>query len=428
MEPRGKHVRRRAWWSRWWAIGAALVLIAGVVTAVAVSVTASGKASPTKKQVAASKARVATDQALALRAAQVQLAAAVTVAPPSGTTGVALDAAVTVATTAGTLTSVQVADAAGAPLTGVLAPSRLAWRSAGALQPGATYRVVATVTHNGVIAQRAATFTTVVPTALVTASVWPSNGLSVGVGQPIVFTFNHYVDTAAARAAVLSHISVSMSRPVPGGWYWFSDVELHFRPATFWPSGERIAVKADLDGWNAANGRWGSGQIADSFTIGAARISVANLQTEKMTVTQNGVTIATYPISGGRTQFPTMNGTHIVLDRSSVVRMNSATVGIPVNSPNGYNELVYDDVHISDSGEYVHAAPWSVGDQGVVNVSHGCINVSPANALAFFNFSRVGDVVEVVGGPRPPAAGDHGVMDWSTAWSQWTPAAVHALA
>ena len=79
-------------------------------------------------------------------------------------------------------------------------------------------------------AQRITTFATVVPTALVTASVWPSAGLSVGVGQPIVFMFDHDVDTAAAQHAVLSHISVSMSRPVPGGWYWFSDDELHFRP------------------------------------------------------------------------------------------------------------------------------------------------------------------------------------------------------
>jgi lipoprotein-anchoring transpeptidase ErfK/SrfK len=221
-------------------------------------------------------------------------------------------------------------------------------------------------------------------------------------------------------------MSVSMSKPVAGGWHWFSADELHFRPATFWPAGDRITVTGDLDGWNAANGRWGSGQISDSFNVGSARVSVANLSTDEMTVTENGATVATYPISGGRAQYPTMNGTHIVLDRESVVRMDSATVGIPVNSPNGYDELVYDDVHISDSGEYVHAAPWSVGSQGVTNVSHGCINVSPANAQAFFDFSRIGDVVEVVGGPRPPVAGDHGVMDWSTAWSQWTPAAVHA--
>ena len=79
-----------------------------------------------------------------------------------------------------------------------------------------------------------------------------------------MFTFNHYVDTAAAQAAVLSHITVSMSKPVPGGWYWFSADELHFRPETYWPSGEQVTVTADLDGWNAGNGRWGSGQLTDT--------------------------------------------------------------------------------------------------------------------------------------------------------------------
>ena len=79
-------------------------------------------------------------------------------------------------------------------------------------------------------------------------------------------------------------------------------------------------------------------------------------------------------------------------------------------------------MHISDSGEYVHAAPWSVDSQGQSNVSHGCINLSDANAQAFFEFSRVGDVVLVGGGPRPPEVGDHGVMDWDTAWNEFTPA------
>jgi hypothetical protein len=78
-------------------------------------------------------------------------------------------------------------------------------------------------------------------------------------------------------------------------------------------------------------------------------------------------------------------------------------------------------VHISDSGEYVHAAPWSVTSQGRANVSHGCINLSPANATAFFDFSRVGDIVVVTGSSRPAAVGDHGVMDWGTPWSQYTP-------
>ncbi len=258
--------------------------------------------------------------------------------------------------------------------------------------------------------------------------MFPNGGLTVGVAQPIVVRFDHFVDDAAARAAVLSHFTIIESRPVPGGWHWFNDRELHFRPKSFWPTGEKITIVADFDGWNAGAGRWGQGGVLTQFSTGHARVSIANLATDKMTVTDNGKVVATYPFSGGKPTDPTMNGTHIVLDRESVVRMISSTNGIPVNSPDGYDELVYSDVHISDSGEYVHAAPWSVASQGRTNVSHGCINLSPADALSFFAFSRVGDVVAVVGGPRPPARGDHGVMDWETSWDQWTPAVVHGIA
>jgi lipoprotein-anchoring transpeptidase ErfK/SrfK len=407
-------------------IGGTVVLVAGATAAGASVATRSH--GPSRAQIAAAKAKIATDQTLALHAAQAQLAGAVSVSPAPGAANVPLDAPVTVSTSAGTLIAVQVTDASGGAVPGTLATSGLQWSSTGPLQPTSTFRVLATVANNGVSAQRATTFSTLTPAGLVTASVYPSDGMQVGVGQPIVLTFNHYVDTAAAQAAVLAHISVSMSRPVPGGWHWFSARELHFRPETYWPAGERITVTANLDGWDATNGRWGSGQVNDSFSIGDARISTANLQSEQMTVTLNGKVVDTFPISGGRQQYPTMAGTHVVLDRESVVHMVSSTVGIPVNSPNGYDEFVYNDVHISDSGEYVHSAPWSVGSQGVTNVSHGCINMSPANSLIFFNFSRVGDVVQVVGSPRPPVAGDHGVMDWTTAWGQWTPATVHQLA
>ena len=47
-------------------------------------------------------------------------------------------------------------------------------------------------------------------------------------------------------------------------------------------------------------------------------------------------------------------------------------------------------VRISDSGEFVHAAPWSVAQQGNTNVSHGCINMSTERAAWFFNFSQPG--------------------------------------
>jgi lipoprotein-anchoring transpeptidase ErfK/SrfK/uncharacterized protein with FMN-binding domain len=357
------------------------------------------------------------------------LAAAVVFNPGNGATGVAPNASVSVEAPVGQLSSVSVLSSSGDAVPGSLDPQATTWTSDAALAPQTRYTVTAVVTGpNGLTATAHSTFTTLTPTALVGVSVWPEDVVTVGVGQPIVLRFTQPEVTPSARTGVLGHLHLSLSNPVPVGAYWFSPYELHLRPEHFWPSGEQVAFSYDLDGWNAGSGEWGQGSGSVRFSIGAARISVANLETHEMTVTENGRTVATYPISAGRAQYPTMDGIHIVLDRESQVQMISSTVGIPVNSPDGYDETVYWDVHISDSGEYVHSAPWSVADQGSINVSHGCINLSPANAEAFFNFSRVGDVVEVINGPRAPVPGDHGVMDWSTVpWSAFTPFPVSKL-
>ena len=325
----------------------------------------------------------------------------------------------------GELVTVHVTSSGGVAVAGERSSAADRWQSTGSLAYGTVYRVTAVVSGTGQVqAESNITFRTLTPQASVTASVFPDSGLTLGVGQPVAFRLSQSIDDATARASLISHLSVTESRRVAGGWYWFSHREVHFRPEGFWPTGEQVTVAWDLTGWNAG-GVWGEGSGTVHFGIGDARVSIANLATDQMTVTLNGRTIATYPISGGKPTDPTMAGVHIVLDRQSVVRMNSATNGVPVNSPDGYNELVYEDVHISDTGEYVHAAPWSVSSQGHTNVSHGCINLSPANAAAFFAFSRVGDVVIVTGSPRPPVIGDHGVMDWDTGWSQFTPAATN---
>jgi lipoprotein-anchoring transpeptidase ErfK/SrfK len=353
-----------------------------------------------------------------------ELAGSVRITPASGT-NVAPDAPIVVTAGTGRLATVRVASNAGAAVAGMLSPSGTRWQSTGRLDYGTSYRVTVTATGDaGAHAELTSTFRTLTPATPVGVTVFPTDGLQVGVGQPIVFRFDQPISTPAAQAAVQSHLDVTESQPVVGGWHWFSDTELHFRPQAYWPAHEQITVAWDLRDWNAGNGMWGNSVGVQHFSVGDARVSLANLVTHQMTVTDDGKVVATYPISGGKPTDPTMDGTHIVLDRESVVRMDSATNGVPVNSPDGYDELVYSDAHISDSGEYVHAAPWSVSNQGVSNVSHGCINLSPANAAAFFAFSHVGDVVLVGGSPRPPALGDHGVMDWDTAWNGFAPANV----
>ncbi|MCU1428158.1 MAG: ErfK/YbiS/YcfS/YnhG family protein [Actinomycetia bacterium] len=365
-----------------------------------------------------------------LASARAALSSSVTISPGSGATNVGLDAPVVVATNAGYVRGVRVVATTGARITGALAPSWTSWWSNTALAPGTTYQVSARVVDSdGVTAATvSSTFQTVVPGVTVQARVFPSEGMTVGVGQPIVVRFDHAITDDAARTSVVRHFTLEGTQRVPGGWHWFSAYELHFRPAALWPAGEQVTLTSNLDGWNAGGGIWGSGSQRVHFTIGDAHVAIANLATHVMTVSTNGHTIATYPFSGGRDQYPTMNGTHLVMDRQYAVHMVSSSNGIPVNSPDGYDETVYYDVHISDSGEYVHAAPWSVSSQGRTNVSHGCINLSDANATTFYNYSGVGDIVVVTGGPRAPELGDHGVMDWDTPSDQWTAAVVRSTA
>ena len=45
----------------------------------------------------------------------------------------------------------------------------------------------------------------------------------------------------------------------------------------------------------------------------------------------------------------------------------------------GYRTKIDFAQRLTWGGEFIHAAPWSEGQQGSVNVSHGCVNVSMAN-------------------------------------------------
>ena len=407
--------RGRVWMSR--VIGAVGVVVLLGVVAIGVIVTR------TSRVATGDGPAVRTpDVAAHARVVRARLTSALRIDPAAGATGVPPSAPVVVHAGAGRLVAVHVTTADGKAVAGELAAAN-EWRATEVLAYGTQYRVAASMIGDGqVTAESTTTFSTVAPAATFDTAVWPHTGLTLGVGQPVSFRFSRSIDGEAARAEMLRHISVTESIPVEGGWHWFSNREVHFRPRRLWPTGEQVTVKWDLAGAPSGAGAWGQGRGEARFSIGNARISYANLQTHLMTVTENGRTIATYPISGGKPTDPTMNGYHLVLDRESVVRMTSASNGVPVDSPDGYDELVYDDVHISDTGEYVHAAPWSVNSQGRANVSHGCINLSPANAKSFFDFSRVGDLVIVTGSPRPPVVGDHGVMDWDAKWSEFTPA------
>ncbi len=354
---------------------------------------------------------------MARPAAPVSLAseASVTVLPADGTPAVRPDAHVLVTAERGRLTDVTAA-AGAITLAGTLSPDGQRWQSTAALLPRQRYVVSArAVDRHGVTSLRTTSFTTLTPTAMLAARVAPLQGETVGVGMPIVVFFTADVSD---RRAVQSRLGVTSTPPVEGAWHWFGAREAHYRPRSYWPAGTKVTLHANIAGVWAGGGVWGGASRTVSFAIGASHVSLVNAQTHTMSVRDNGRVVRTFPVSTGRDQYPTASGVHLVLEKTADKIMDSATVGIPRTSPDGYYEHVAWSTRISYSGEFVHAAPWSVASQGRRNVSHGCVNAGVADAKWFFGFSRRGDVVQVVGTPRRLEPGN-GFTDWNMSWAGW---------
>jgi lipoprotein-anchoring transpeptidase ErfK/SrfK len=325
-----------------------------------------------------------------------------------------------IAVTDGELAEVTMVDGAGAEIAGAVTesadnPDAQVWTPETPLAYGTSYTLTATATNaDDEEATASTTFTTVDPETLSTPSIGPLDGMLVGVGMPIRVWFD---DPVADKAAVESHLLVTSTTPTDGSWNWFSDSEVHFRPSTYWPANIDVTLDANLYGVDFGNGIWGEKNRTVSFSIGAKHVSIADAASHQMQVFDGDQLVQTFPISAGSPDNPSYNGPHVVTEMNRDRIMDSSTYGVPVDSPDGYRTPVEYAVRISDSGEFVHAAPWSVAQQGNTNVSHGCINMSTENAAWFFNFTQPGDVVEI----RNSSAGDlrSDIYDWTIPWAEW---------
>ena len=322
--------------------------------------------------------------------------------------------------TNGALTSVAVSEPTGQQIPGTYNSTHDSWQSAGSFAP--LTELHAHVAYADLIHHELSKDFDIRATDSkhrMVALLSPGAGDTVGVGQPIQVTFNYNVPESM-RSAVEGRLNVTTQPHVVGAWHWMSAREVHWRPPSYWKTGTRVAISSNLQGLNFGQGIWGApGGHATSFKIGDAQISEVDIATHTMHVYDNGVLIKTFPVSTGRDQYPTMDGVHVAIEKAKIVTMDSATVGIPKGDPDYYFEKVYWDVRISYSGEFVHAAPWSVGDQGNSNVSHGCVNLSTENAEWFYNWARRGDVIYVFNGVRAPSTTDGGTWDWNMPWKQW---------
>ncbi len=346
--------------------------------------------------------------------------AEVTVTPADGTGDVSPIAPLEISVADGELAEVSVVDGAGTPVAGDVAEAPgdtgpEVWTPQAPLTYGTTYTLTATATNTAdEETQATATFTTVTPAAVSTPSVGPLDGQTVGVGMPIRVYFD---DPVADKAAVERNLVVTSSTPTDGVWSWVDDSEVHFRPSQYWPANIDVRVDANLYGVDFGEGVWGEKDRTVEFSIGDRHVSIADASTYTMDVYDGDQLVQTFPISAGSPDNPSYNGPHVVTEMNRDRVMDSSTYGVPVDAPGGYRTPVEYAVRISDSGEFVHAAPWSVAQQGNTNVSHGCINLSTERAAWFFDFSVPGDVVEIRGSTAGTLASD--IDDWTVPWDEW---------
>ncbi|WP_165595636.1 L,D-transpeptidase [Mycolicibacterium novocastrense] len=333
-----------------------------------------------------------------------------------GAVGVAVDSPVAVTAGDGVLGPVTMVNADGIPVDGQLSPGGVTWATTEPLGYNKQYTLHAEALGLGGITRNSMTFQTQSPENLTMPYVMPNNGEVVGVGQPIAVRFDEDIPN---RLAAQNAIRVVTTPPVDGAFYWLSSREVRWRPAEYWKPGTTVEVSVKTYGVDLGNGLFGQGDVSTRFTIGDQVVATADDNTKTLSVRRNGELIKTMPLSMGKDSTPTDNGAYIIGDRYANLIMDSSTYGVPVNSPDGYRLDVDWATQMSYSGIYVHSAPWSVNSQGRANVSHGCLNVSPANAVWFYENTKRGDIVEVVNTVGPTLSGTDGLGDWNIPWEQW---------
>jgi len=351
--------------------------------------------------------------------------ATVSASPGFGSTGMAPSQPVAVTVARGVIDALTMTGSDGAPLAGTISPDHQTWTLGQTLTFGAAYTVTGTATGtDGRQIPITGTFGTAGPDTAVRDTVYPGDGAEVGVAAPVIVYFGvEPVD----KAAVAKHVTLTSTPAVEGAWAWIKHDDgrwgLDYRTKDYWPAGTQVHLSAQLYGVQLAAGAYGAADITSDFTIGRNQVVLADANSHNLVVQQDGVTVASYDASYGSgddigdPNRVTRSGTHIVMGKEENTLMSNPAYGYS-NVPEKWA------VRISDNGEFIHQNQYTVADQGVVNVSHGCVNLSAESAQAYFESAIYGDPVQVTGTSVQLSADDGDIYDWALSWDQWKAIAV----
>jgi lipoprotein-anchoring transpeptidase ErfK/SrfK len=350
--------------------------------------------------------------AVGVKPSQKPPSAAIAVIPADGAKDVRPDNPVSVTATRGTLRSVTV-KARGDSVAGTYSAHGSQWQSSWNLAPATSYTVTAVATgKTGKPVTVTSSFRTLTPQNTFTTQIFEAQGGTYGVGMPIILNFSQPITN---KWAVEHSLDLKTSTPVTGAWYWDGDQQADFRPKDYWPAGTQVSLDAHLTGVQGAPGMYATDDLTQSFKIGDSLISYVSPNSHRAQIYKNGHRIGNWPISTGKPGDDTPNGNFLTIDKGNPVDMKPA--GISPGQPGYYNLQVAWSVRFTWSGDYMHAAPWSVGQQGSSNVSHGCVNLAPSAAETYYKMEVPGDPVVVSGSPVQ-GKWDDGWTQWFLSWNQ----------
>ncbi|MFJ3903608.1 Ig-like domain-containing protein [Streptomyces sp. NPDC090025] len=327
----------------------------------------------------------------------------------------------------GRFTDVTVTDHEGHRIAGAVSPDGSHWTSTAPLPADGRYtaRVAVERADGGRHLLHRARLALRTPAApegdRLGVELGPGEG-TYGVGQPLTAELSHPVPATdtEARRTVERALHVSSEPRVEGAWHWVSPTTLHYRPRAYWPAHATVRVRAALDGVRVTDHLYGGPTEPLTLRTGDRIEAVTDVAQHTLTVYRDGRAVRSIPVTTGKAGYRTRGGIKVVLGKEATVRMRGDSIGIARGSGDFYDLKVRWATRVTWSGEYLHAAPWSLDSQGSENVSHGCTGMSTDDAAWFFDTVREGDLVRVVNGyGEEMTPFDNGFGDWNLSWPEW---------
>lgn len=305
----------------------------------------------------------------------------------------------------------------GVKVAGSLREDSSSWVPANPLKYGKKYDATVTATGTtGQVETKTTSFTTMTkPGSQIGSGLYLFDDKVYGVAMPVVVEFSPGIPKKD-RAAVQRRMFVDTVPAQPGVWHWVDNgTQAYYRAPEYWQPETKLTVRIALEGIPLSNGRYGNVDRKATTKIGNRFEMKVDNATKQMTVFENGNLVRTMPVSLGKKATPSSSGTMVVMEKKE------STVFDTSDDPNPANRYVTDidfAQRLTWGGEYIHAAPWSVAQQGRTNVSHGCVNLSTPNARWLFEKTKTGDPVTVKGTERKLEDGN-GWTAWNLTWAEF---------